>query len=252
MAIPNITTDLDLKLAASSASTTPSTPKFSKIGSLSSPLTPLNRFNNLVNSTAPVSLNYEQLLVSESEIKTPSCSSLPLPLPPIPKPISKQELTQSGTGSRSSRKRRKGMEEFLDPEKNPEWLPPGWKVEVRVRDNGKSAGSKDTYYREPIKGRKFRSKREVLEFVENDGHVLRSHKRLKTKKEESPNPLPAKSSQARPYDYFSDEPPEKVRWVLGDSGDSWIPFIGDEMVPEHVRLQWAAMFNPLYGSKYQR
>ncbi|KAF5197654.1 hypothetical protein FRX31_012759, partial [Thalictrum thalictroides] len=135
MAIPNVITDLDLKLAAS---TTP------EIGS---PLTPLERVNNLVNSAEQVLINLDQLLFAKSEIRT--TPPLPLPLPktkpkPKPKPISKQLLTQSGTDSRASRKRRKGMEEFLDPEKNPDWLPEGWKVEVRIRDNGKSAGSKDT------------------------------------------------------------------------------------------------------------
>ncbi|KAF5188275.1 hypothetical protein FRX31_022137, partial [Thalictrum thalictroides] len=105
------------------------------------------------------------------------------------------------------------------------------------------------YYREPIKGRKFRSKREVLEFVHNGGAHGRSPKRLKNK-EDSPNTLPSKSSQARPINFDSDE--QKVRWVRGNStGNSWMPFIGDEMVPEHIRLQWATMYNPLVGCKYQ-
>ncbi|KAF9599290.1 hypothetical protein IFM89_036588 [Coptis chinensis] len=128
----------------------------------------------------------------------------------------------------------------LDPEKNPDWLPPDWKVVTRTRPNGKSAGTKDTYYYEPIKNRQFRSKREVLEYIAGKTSA-RSHKKSKNN-EETASSLSMKSSQ--PIKVDLDSPPEKVKWVLGNSsGISWMPFIGDEWVPEHIKLGWAEMFN---------
>ncbi|KAF3566696.1 hypothetical protein DY000_02017931, partial [Brassica cretica] len=56
------------------------------------------------------------------------------------------------------------------------WLPPGWRVEDKVRTSGATAGSVDKvcislllrfYYYEPITGRKFRSRTEVLYYLEH-------------------------------------------------------------------------------------
>ncbi|KAK8637569.1 hypothetical protein V6N13_136045 [Hibiscus sabdariffa] len=46
------------------------------------------------------------------------------------------------------------------------WLPPGWLIEDRVRSSGATAGLVDRYYFEPSSGRRFRSKKEVLYFLE--------------------------------------------------------------------------------------
>ncbi|KAK6135318.1 hypothetical protein DH2020_030960 [Rehmannia glutinosa] len=48
---------------------------------------------------------------------------------------------------------------------NPDWLPVGWKVSVRVR----SCGKKDKYYVNRSKGLKFNSKPEVLRYLESSG-----------------------------------------------------------------------------------
>ncbi|KAF3330117.1 methyl-CpG-binding domain-containing protein 5-like protein [Carex littledalei] len=45
--------------------------------------------------------------------------------------------------------------------KRPDWLPEGWTIIERVREGGKTAGSKDKYYIEPGTGKKFRSQVEV-------------------------------------------------------------------------------------------
>ncbi|XP_038714722.1 uncharacterized protein LOC120008467 [Tripterygium wilfordii] len=45
------------------------------------------------------------------------------------------------------------------------WLPEGWKVNKRKRTSGKTAGVVDKYYVDPT-GRRFRSKKEAVEFLE--------------------------------------------------------------------------------------
>nr|7FEO_A Chain A, Methyl-CpG-binding domain-containing protein 5 [Arabidopsis thaliana]7FEO_B Chain B, Methyl-CpG-binding domain-containing protein 5 [Arabidopsis thaliana] len=47
------------------------------------------------------------------------------------------------------------------------WLPPDWRTEIRVRTSGTKAGTVDKFYYEPITGRKFRSKNEVLYYLEH-------------------------------------------------------------------------------------
>ncbi|KAF5178487.1 methyl-CpG-binding domain-containing protein [Thalictrum thalictroides] len=133
-----------------------------------------------------------------------------------------------------------------------EWLPPGWLMETKIRYKGESIGHKDKYYIDPETGRRFRSKREVQEYVKNggaQGTEGRPYKRLKTNKKDTAKTMPSKSSEAiPPINFDDDEPPEKVRWVLGNStGDLWIPFIGEQRVPENIRLQWATMYNPLFS-----
>ncbi|KAL3850271.1 hypothetical protein ACJIZ3_012153 [Penstemon smallii] len=50
--------------------------------------------------------------------------------------------------------------------KRPNWLPNDWKIELKVRSSGATAGLIDRYYIEPSGERKFRSKNEVLHFLE--------------------------------------------------------------------------------------
>ncbi|XP_077224562.1 uncharacterized protein LOC143857913 isoform X1 [Tasmannia lanceolata] len=50
---------------------------------------------------------------------------------------------------------------------SPEWLPLGWITEIRTRKSGSSAGSHDKYYTNPTTGDKFRSKGEVLRYLES-------------------------------------------------------------------------------------
>ena len=51
-------------------------------------------------------------------------------------------------------------------------LPEGWRVQVKVRGDGKTWGQTDKYYLSPC-GRKFRSKREVKAFVSGEAWVPR-------------------------------------------------------------------------------
>ncbi|XXG85311.1 hypothetical protein AAC387_Pa11g0413 [Persea americana] len=47
----------------------------------------------------------------------------------------------------------------------PEWLPEGWKVEIKTRKGGWTAGRKDKYYIDPMTGCKLRSKEEVIRYL---------------------------------------------------------------------------------------
>ncbi|XP_042041741.1 methyl-CpG-binding domain-containing protein 5-like [Salvia splendens] len=53
-----------------------------------------------------------------------------------------------------------------DPEERPSWLPENWTTELRRRSSGATAGQTDRYYIEPTGKRRFRSKLEVLRFLE--------------------------------------------------------------------------------------
>eukprot|EP00250_Pteridium_aquilinum_P013416 c21329_g1_i2 orf=528-2447(-) len=49
---------------------------------------------------------------------------------------------------------------------SPDWLPQGWVTELKTRGSGNSAGSKDKYYVDPMSNRRFRSRKEVIAFLE--------------------------------------------------------------------------------------
>ncbi|GAB2235032.1 hypothetical protein Droror1_Dr00004309 [Drosera rotundifolia] len=62
---------------------------------------------------------------------------------------------------------------YSDPGENgdaavdvPDWLPIGWLMESRVRVSGASAGHRDKYYVHEESGRRCRSKKEVMSFLE--------------------------------------------------------------------------------------
>ncbi|KAL5710821.1 Methyl-CpG-binding domain protein 5 [Ranunculus cassubicifolius] len=172
----------------------------------------------------------------ELEVKTP----LPISQRKLDDSPKTESLMLPPTQSKRGRKRAGEGDELavvLEPENNPDWLPAGWTVVKRTRPGGKSAGSKDTYYLEPITNLQFRSKREVLEYIETG--IRRSHKKLKNN-ENNVRTTPLKIPQPN---FDVESCPETIKW-FGVTSNSWNPFIGEEMVPEHIRLQWAAMFNP--------
>lgn len=135
----------------------------------------------------------------------------------------------------------------------PDWLPAGWLVQDRVRSSGATAGTIDKYYYDPASASRFRSKKEVLYFLETGT-------KRKKKKENSDADADADTmgsgsqnqkksgtkakSSALKFDYSN--VPEKVEWVLTDfSQGSWAPFIGDKKVPESTVQEWAAAFTAL-------
>ncbi|KAK2641043.1 hypothetical protein Ddye_022806 [Dipteronia dyeriana] len=48
----------------------------------------------------------------------------------------------------------------------PSWLPQGWQIETKVRTSGATAGVVDKFYFDTVLGNRFRSKKEVLYFIE--------------------------------------------------------------------------------------
>ncbi|XP_011625334.1 uncharacterized protein LOC18423079 isoform X2 [Amborella trichopoda] len=51
-------------------------------------------------------------------------------------------------------------------EQPPEWLPPGWTMEIKERKSGKSAGLREKYYIDPATGRSFRSRIAIVRYIE--------------------------------------------------------------------------------------
>ncbi|KAL3828596.1 hypothetical protein ACJIZ3_017398 [Penstemon smallii] len=62
---------------------------------------------------------------------------------------------------------RRSLEEMA---KRPNWLPEDWKIDLKVRTSGASAGLIDRYYYPPSGQRKFRSKTEVLRYLDTESN----------------------------------------------------------------------------------
>lgn len=69
--------------------------------------------------------------------------------------------------------RGKGLEQRVRIIASPDWLPAGWITEVKTRMAGSTAGTTDKYYKDPVTGRRFRSKNEVLNFLQT-GRLCRN------------------------------------------------------------------------------
>ncbi|KAK2643073.1 hypothetical protein Ddye_024836 [Dipteronia dyeriana] len=164
-------------------------------------------------------------------------------------PLRRSAAAQSGTTAEKPPHRRSAAAVSTE---SPNWLPQGWKVEDRVRTSGATAGMVDKYYLDPSSGCRFRSKKEVLYFLEFG--TKRKKKNSDTEMESlgSSGSSKQKKSGAKGktsalnFDYFN--APEKVQWVLtanseeSNSEESWIPFIGEEKVPESVKKDWAKAY----------
>lgn len=87
--------------------------------------------------------------------------------------------------------RRRNPDEML---KRPTWLPEDWKIDLRVRSSGATAGLIDRYYVEPTGQRRFRSKIEVLHFLETGSKPKR---KATSETETSPSGSPANQNQKK-------------------------------------------------------
>ncbi|KAL0750787.1 hypothetical protein Bca101_032790 [Brassica carinata] len=97
------------------------------------------------------------------------------------------------------------------------WLPPGWRVEDKVRTSGATAGSVDKH-------------------VEGQG----SNKSSRKAKEPTPPPRP----RSPPLKFDFENPPEKVSWSSANAGEEqgWTPFVGDDKVQDSLRREWCTAF----------
>ncbi|XP_031254175.1 methyl-CpG-binding domain-containing protein 5-like isoform X1 [Pistacia vera] len=171
---------------------------------------------------------------------------------------SPNQATSNGSESQSTPSKRRPP--TAPPPETPEWLPPGWLVEDRVRSSGATAGLIDRYYFDPSSARRFRSKKEVLYFLEtgtprkrkkgaenSNADVDKSGTKGKTVPAPTPTPMPAPAPAPSNFDYCN--APEKIQWVLTKtSEDTWTPFIGKDKVPENTKREWAVAFTFLSTS----
>lgn len=166
-------------------------------------------------------------------------------LPPhTPEPRRSSGGSPAPSSESTARGKRKPTEAELD------WLPPGWTVEDRVRTSGATAGTRDRYYFDPVSSRKFRSKKEVLYFLET-GSRKKSKKQTESSDADT-TPMDSSGEQKQnastnikgsALNFNFSSVPEKVQWVLADSsGESWNALIGDKQVPESSKRDWLAAF----------
>ncbi|XP_027083191.1 methyl-CpG-binding domain-containing protein 6-like [Coffea eugenioides] len=146
----------------------------------------------------------------------------------------------------------------------PDWLPLDWGFTWKVRTAGKTAGNTDKYFFSPS-GLKFRSKVEVLEFLETGSRRKKklksdanatpsdgpSDQRKKTSKQASGNPSDhqKKKSKSNIRD-FSDmnfdfrNPPRSLTWVqANDCPDDWLPTFSNATVPKSERTEWGNVYS---------
>ncbi|GAB4824406.1 Methyl-CpG-binding domain protein 5 [Ancistrocladus abbreviatus] len=190
-------------------------------------------------------------------IHNPDYSDTEAPEPgtvaPEPGPASASASASEVTPPRK-RNKRGGSEPPSEPSASEmsetfDWLPPGWRVEFRVRSSGASAGARDKYYMDPVSNRRFRSKKEVLYFLEyghakkktlnSDGDTLEKNSSSGQKRKTS---VPKAAVSMENFKF--DDVPEKVKWELTDVyAGSWRPLLGSvERVPETDKQEWAAAF----------
>ncbi|XP_043702943.1 methyl-CpG-binding domain-containing protein 5-like [Telopea speciosissima] len=124
--------------------------------------------------------------------------------------------------------------------KTPDWLPSGWLMESRIRGSGVTAGMKDRYFYDPVSGRQFRSKKEVLSFIQTGSSGRKRPNSMKSNTDATimasessgyvrRNRSNSKGKRSNVSSFDFNNRPAKVRWVLTDSVNGlWTPFIGDE------------------------
>ncbi|CAI9785849.1 unnamed protein product [Fraxinus pennsylvanica] len=80
--------------------------------------------------------------------------------------------------------------------KRPSWLPETWTIDLRVRSSGATAGTIDRYYRDPS-GKKFRSKNEVMHFLETGNKIKRKPYDAEATPSKSPGSKKQKKSASK-------------------------------------------------------
>ncbi|NP_001316316.1 methyl-CpG-binding domain-containing protein 5 [Solanum lycopersicum] len=143
----------------------------------------------------------------------------------------------------------------------PTWLPESWRFEAKVRTSGATAGTVDRYYYEPVTGSKFRSKTEVLYFLETGGKRKKAITGTTgSGTDATPSETPpikkqkksiSKTKKVTSFYFDSGNPPQSVCWVQTDtSADTWTPSCNGSVVPGTRKQEWDAVF--LSVSKLKR
>ncbi|XP_019251227.1 PREDICTED: uncharacterized protein LOC109230157 [Nicotiana attenuata] len=105
------------------------------------------------------------------------------------------------------------------------------------------------YFFEPVSGRKFRSKVEVLYFLETGGKRKKGNTGSEatpseTSKSQKQKKGGSKTQKITSFYFDSGNPPHSVCWVQTDGfADTWAPSCNGGMIPERRRQEWVAVFS---------
>ncbi|XP_055814612.1 methyl-CpG-binding domain-containing protein 5-like [Solanum dulcamara] len=133
----------------------------------------------------------------------------------------------------------------------PSWLPENWVFQQVLRTSGATAGIIDKYYYESISEDKFRSKNEVIYFLETGGKSNKeSAESSSTDSTTSEGPKRKKKKSNlktkkvnTPLYFDCANPPERVCWTQTDSSvDTWEPSINGNMISEIEKQEWDVVF----------
>lgn len=125
---------------------------------------------------------------------------------------------------------------------SPDWLPTGWFTELKTRGGGSSAGTKDKYYYDPVTQRRFRSKIEVLSYLET-GIIGRYKPKVKSEGQVGRKRKTSAAFYQYAASFDNSFRPTKVRWVLNDTDGSWIPFVNEENTADFNRKEGERLFD---------
>ncbi|KAK9280156.1 hypothetical protein L1049_013843 [Liquidambar formosana] len=124
-------------------------------------------------------------------------------------------------------------------------LPDDWVVKEMPR----SSGIIDKYYYEPGTGQQFRSLISVERYLTEARENAPTPEALKPGNDIMPSQnsgfqeknISSVKVKTSSFDFAN--PPVKIKWVLtGPGGDTWNPFMGDSVIPDSVKQQWAKTF----------
>ncbi|KAI4304636.1 hypothetical protein MLD38_040116 [Melastoma candidum] len=169
-----------------------------------------------------------------------------VPADSTPDGVTKSPATDNmGPASGEDSKSRRRVRPAADA---PDWLPKGWTVEDRVRTSGATAGTVDKYYCDPVSKHVFRSKNEVLHYVQTGMRLKRKRNMDSPDGEAADADISSGCKQKRgaapapPKLDFDNVP--TVTWVAKDRAkDSWVPHVDGREVTKSAQQQWSAAFS---------
>ncbi|XP_017232256.1 methyl-CpG-binding domain-containing protein 5 isoform X2 [Daucus carota subsp. sativus] len=164
---------------------------------------------------------------------------------------------ETPAGKSSETKRAKRPRKGAEDGEASDGVPPDWQVITRTRSNGQTKGTVDRYYIDPKTGQRFRSKAEVIRYLETgskskpqSGANATPSETSGKQKEKSRGKQKEKSSSKKTgtgkkekqtgWNFDFENPPEETTWSLVDG--TWKPSIGGDPVPEETVQQWAETF----------
>ncbi|RAL38266.1 unnamed protein product [Cuscuta campestris] len=151
-------------------------------------------------------------------------------------------VTDQAADSSQRRARRKQVSE--ESVERPSWLPENWKMDVRVRNSGATAGTVDRYYIDPVSGKRFRSSKEVLHYLETGSKRKPSESPGANPKQQKKSSSSTKETKPTPFYFDFENPPQNVSWVhTSTPGDNWAPHSIHGIVPECIQTEWSTVFS---------